>query len=132
MTRDAAWLDDVFQSVDLVFFGERMHDEGVVVRWGRFRRRTKSFRAGWFWSEPAPVVELSPVLRNDWVPLHVVVSTLYHELLHHVHGGGGESWHSVEFKHAEQRDPYFALSDEWVTENRARLIAARPPKEGAQ
>ncbi len=132
MTRDAAWLEDVFAAVDLVFFGERMHDDGVTIRWKRFRAAKAITKYACYWAaegddKPA-LIEVHQAFRNEWVPVHVVVSLVFHECLHHIHG----KEHSSAFRRDEQRDPHFAMSDAWTIEHYDQLIAARPPrKEGA-
>lgn len=126
-TRDAEWLHDVFDAVDLVFFGERLHHDGVTVRWSRWRKTKEVTRLGCYWSDKK-LIEVSPLLRLEWVPLHVVVSLVFHEGLHHVLGGGrAPHEHSDAFRIAEQRDPNFALSESWLCDHIERLTSAVPP-----
>lgn len=121
MTRDAAWLDDIFQAVDLVFFGGRMHDDGVTIRWRRFRP-AKHIAVYGTYRATEKLVELHRAFSCEWVPVHVVVSLVFHECLHNIHGAE----HTPAFRRDEQRDPHALLSDAWVIANFESLNAARP------
>lgn len=127
MTRDQHWLEEAYSAVDLVFFGETLHDDGVTIRWKRWRKTKDVVRLGCYWAD-RKLIEVSPLLKCDWVPLHVVVSLIFHEALHHIHGAD----HTEAFRIAEQRDPHFAVSSAWLDDNLARLAATRPPQRGEQ
>lgn len=124
MTRDQHWLDDILSAVDLVFFSDRLRDEGVTVRWRRFRPAKHIALYGTCRvSDNETLIEIHQAFRNEWVPVHVVVSLVFHECLHHIHGAE----HSPAFRRDEQRDPHALMSDAWCIDNFERLNAARPP-----
>jgi len=125
MTRDQHFLEDILAAVDTVFFGERLHDDGVTIRWKRWRKTKNVSRVGCYWP-CSKLIEVSRLYQLEWVPLHAVVSLVYHEGLHHTLGPE----HNDAFRIAEQRDPNFAVSEAWFEDNLERLLAARPPRSG--
>ncbi len=100
----------------------------VPVVWGRFHsaRRRQSIRLGSY-AYDEQLIRIHPVLDQDFVPAHVVVGVVYHEMLHHVFGEqkvcGRRQIHTPEFRALEERFVHYARSSVWVKQNIRRLLS---------
>jgi hypothetical protein len=124
LTRDSEWLSESFDALDRVIFLGSLSALGITARWMRHRRRKHSFVYG-IYDLDRLRIELSPVLRHDWVPECVALSVLHHEALHATLG----MEHTHEFRLAENRFPHHVDSEVWCAENIGMLIDAEPPSK---
>lgn len=122
MTRDAAWLADSLEALDRVVFMGALSEIGVRAKWMRHRIRKHTFVYG-IYDIDRKRIELSPVLKHDWVPEGVALSVLAHEALHAILGPE----HSHEFRLAEARFPHHHASELWCAQNLDRLLGESPP-----
>jgi len=120
--RDIEWLRRALDSLDLVFFESHMAEYPVTIKWMRW----KPCRSGGeflYATYLEGVIEINRALAWDWVPDFVVMSTVYHECLHHFTGHD----HDLAFKFAEQKFPHYTEALLWERENLAKLLAAPKP-----
>lgn len=122
MTRDLTWLRESFAAVDRVYFDDECEAMGVSIRWMRWRPAATTFRFGLF--RPSELkIEINQALAHEWVPTHVVLLTIFHEMLHGVLGNE----HDQGFRAREQMFPRYAWCRDWEDENLQRLISATKP-----
>jgi hypothetical protein len=125
MTRDVDTLREMHDALDLVFWGEQLHERGVGVIWSRWRRsKSDSIRYG-AWDASRNLIEVNPILKHTWVPDHVVLWVLFHEQIHALVANE----HDSTFHLAELRYPHLAQTEVWLRENHDKLLAAVPPRK---
>ena len=129
MTRDSDWLRDTLDAIDRVYWRDELERRGVSIRWARFRKTTKSFRCSAWWPDKL-LIEVNPVLSQDWVPDEFVVFSIYHETIHamrdaQMRGHSTHYQHDPSFREAEMKYPHFAEAEHLEAENLKALIAAR-------
>lgn len=123
MTRSLSYLTDTLFSVDRIYFRDSLAADDVTIAWMRWRKTSHTFRYG-LYRDRERRIEINPILAQSWIPDFVVVSTVLHEALHHVHG----MKHSPEFRQAELMFPHLVADEMWRSENLNALIAARPER----
>lgn len=101
--------------------------QDVTVVWGAKAntRKKRSIRLGSYAFDDK-LVRINSVLDQKIVPAYVVVSVVYHEMLHHALGvrykNGKRLLHSKEFKLREKKYVHYALSEEWIKNNLSKLL----------
>lgn len=126
MNRDLSWLKDSFKALDRVYFGDSVSGQGFKVKWMRWRPNKKSFIFGRCYKE-TKTVEINRALQHSWVPDYVVLSALYHEMLHVVLDDYSND-HAMTFKLAEEKFVSFRQSEIWESENINKLIKCDRPQ----
>lgn len=120
--RDSAWLRRALSAIDMVFFDGLLEEHEVTVRWSRWRQvKPGSYFIYATYLEHS--IEVNRALAWHWVPDFVVMSTIYHEALHHVVG----MEHDLAFRFAEQKFPHYAEAAVWEVENLQKLKEAANP-----
>lgn len=122
MARDLTWLKESFRAIDRVYFGDALAVQGYKVLWMPWRPNKKVFIFGRCYKEQR-VIKINRALQHDWVPDYVVLSTLYHEMLHVVIGDD----HDMTFELAEEKFVHFAKSNTWEDQNLTALLTASKP-----
>lgn len=131
MTRDAVWLRDTLDAIDRVFWDGALATIGVTIGWARFRRVRNTIRLGCYRPD-SKRIEMHRVLMHNWVPSIVATHLIYHESVHAMQippltriSAGLK--HDTSFRKLELLNPHAVQADQWVEDNVARLVAARPP-----
>jgi hypothetical protein len=122
MSRDLDWLNESFRAIDRVYFGDALSIEGYKIKWMRWRPNKKSFCFG-LCDKELKVIQLNRALQHEWVPDFVLLSTLYHEMLHIVIGDD----HDVAFELAEARFIHHVQAQVWESEHLNLLIRCEKP-----
>jgi Zn-dependent peptidase ImmA (M78 family) len=123
MSRDLLWLNQSFRALDRVYFGDSVSIEGFKVRWMRWRPNKKSFIFG-LCDKEKKIILINRALQHDWVPDFVVLSTLYHEMLHIVIGDD----HDMAFELAESKFIHNTSAQVWEESHLTKLINCERPK----
>lgn len=123
MTRDLDTLREMADALDLVFWDGALHARGVEIVWGRWRKSKSDIRYG-AWDEARNRIEVSPILKHDFVPNHVVLWVLFHEATHAL----VSSEHDSAFHLAELRYPHLVATELWLHANHAKMLATVPPR----
>jgi hypothetical protein len=123
MSRDLTWLRESFRSLDRVYFSDAVSTEGFRVGWMRWRPNKKSFIFGEC-NKEEKVIRVNQALKHDWVPDHVVLSTLYHEMLHIVIGDE----HDMAFELAESKFVHHTSALVWENDHVNKLINCEKPE----
>ena len=106
--RTANDLRRYFQAIDLVFFGGQLGQDGVRIRWKKFRPRQNEFLFAQYHSDQQ-LIEVNVRLKEHDVPDYVLLHTIHHECLHHVISID----HDTAFNEAELRFPWHWQSEKW-------------------
>lgn len=123
MSRDLTWLRESFKALDRVYFGDAVSTEGFRVGWMRWRPNKKSFIFG-LCDKEKKVIHINQALKHDWVPDYVVMSTLYHEMLHIVIGDD----HDVAFDLAEEKFVHHTKTQVFEESHLNKLINCEKPE----
>ena len=99
----------------------------ATVKWGRdVKTKNKSgFRYGSY-DESKKLIRVHPRLKQDFVPIHVLELTIYHEMCHqfapsYKKNGSWQSHHS-EFKKKEKEYKKFKEARNWEKNNWHKLL----------
>ncbi len=95
-------------SIDLIFFGGQLAQDGVRIRWKKLRPAKDQFTFGQYrWDKR--VIEINERLKEHDIPDYVVLHIIHHECLHHVISYD----HDVAFHEAESRFPWHWKAEKW-------------------
>lgn len=111
LMRTPADLRFVLHAIDFLFFGQQCANDGVTIRWKRFRQGVNHFCFGEFDSDKKQI-RINIRLAQPDVPDYVVSAVVWHEALHHIIG----LEHNVAFQKAEHRFPHFYEAESWCDE----------------
>lgn len=112
-------LMDSFETLNCRYF------EGGIdcrITWGRRLRRArfKSIRLGSY-SSSAKMIRINPMLDREFVPVYVLESIIYHEMLHSLLGfkyvEGRRLSHYAEFRSLEKRFLHWREAKAWIKIN---------------
>lgn len=120
--RDKEWLEAALRAIDLVFFESHMAEYPVTIKWARWRQMRKGSEFVYA-TYLEGTIEVNRALAWLWVPDFVVMSTVYHECLHHFTGHD----HDLAFKFAEQKFPHYTDALLWEQVHFDKLVAAPRP-----
>lgn len=123
--RDLMWLMESFKAIDRVYFDDALSIEGYKIKWMPWRPRKKSFIFG-LCDKERKVIEINQALRHDWVPGYVILSTVYHEMLHIALGSDHDD-HGVTFDLAESKFPHHAAVQVFEETHLNKLINCERP-----
>lgn len=124
--RDIDWLRTGFRALDLIYFADALQDQGVRIKWARWRapRGASEGRPRWgCYRVSEKMIEISPVLKLAVVPDYFVLEVIHHEMLH---GHIGVD-HNATFLLCEQRFVHHTAARVFELENLDMLYALRPP-----
>jgi hypothetical protein len=99
----------------------------VEVMWGRQgnRKRRRCIRLGSYSFEDR-LIRIHPALDQDFVPPSVVVSVVYHEMLHHVLGEQKIKErcrvHTAEFRKREKEYVHHGRAEAWEKKHIGKLL----------
>lgn len=111
--RTAADLRHYFRSLDCVYFAGECEARGVTIGWRTYRGA--SFVFGRYHVDQKRI-GVNRVLARPEVPQHVVLATIYHEMLHAVLGAEHED-HGLTFQLSEQRFAHHVAATVWEHEH---------------
>lgn len=112
-------LMDSFQTLNYRYFEGRID---CRITWGRRVRRTRfrSVRLGSY-SSVAGIIRINPMLDREYVPLYVIESIIYHEMLHSLLGfryvDGRRLSHYAEFRSLEKGYLHWREAKAWIKKN---------------
>lgn len=125
MNRDLLWLQDSFKALDRVYFGDSVTTRGFTIKWMNWRPNKRDFIFGRCYEDKKLIV-INKALQHSWVPDYVVLSAIYHEMLHVVLNDFTND-HAIAFKLSEEKFVSFREAEVWETENLSKLIKCEKP-----
>ena len=120
--RDQEWLESALSALDLIYFEGQLREDEVRVKWHKFRPAKNCLTYGEYFNKE---IRVNSVLARAWVPDFVVVSTVFHETLHHVIGMD----HDLTFDLAESRFAHHTKALLWEAANIDKLLEESKKKD---
>lgn len=120
MDRDLDWLVSSFEAVDRVYFDDAITQKGYSINWQTWDTSTCFIYGKCY--KGKKLILVNRILAHDWVPVYVVIGTIYHEMLHVVIGNK----HNLPFKLAEDKYIHFNQAQLWESLNYEKLLNAKP------
>lgn len=119
--RDRDWLTDALAAFDLLHFDGALAEKNFAIKWFRFRTKGQSTRYGEYrFRDSPPMIRISTVLSQAWIPDYVVLDVVHHEALHAVVGLD----HDLAFQLSEARYVHHAKAQMWCVANIEEYWAA--------
>ncbi len=118
-------LDECFLKLKQSYFNSDSLD--CEITWG-IRRKSPGMRKVKLgsYSPKDKIIRINPVLDRPFVPLYVLETVVYHEMVHHVIGmqnrNGRVLSHHQAFRNKERSFPAWKKTKIWIEENLSRLL----------